>query len=454
MAGKFKKVKVLLLSAALLLSITPAQNYLAFDINENSRQQKELTEENSKLTEQIQQTEKSISEKEKYHQELQQQIADLSQKIQQSNENIKNLNFDIIQKQFLIDEKLEQVKDRIELLKARIKALYIAGDTSSLEIILQAKDFSDFLDKAQLMQSISEYDSKLINGLQADMEEISLEQKSLKENKTQVEKEKRSLEENKEKINQLSIENQQLIEELQDEKEAAENALAANKAQQEELTRALEEYNKQLAEQQAARKKTQEEAREKAKAAAIAAAKAAQAVKAAKAPETEESTEEILDEIQEFDPEEYIDQLVTPVGDEWVWPCPGHTYLTSTFDEWRGVNNHGALDIADGSVYGAPVVACYDGTVFSTCTTCTHDYGKDSSCGCGGGYGNYVMIDHGDGRISIYGHLCEVVAEPGQTVSAGQLIGYVGSTGYSTGPHLHFETRFEGVRYDPLSEYP
>ncbi len=104
-------------------------------------------------------------------------------------------------------------------------------------------------------------------------------------------------------------------------------------------------------------------------------------------------------------------------------------------------------------MYGAEVVACWYGTVFATNSSCVHDYGKFESCGCGGGYGNYVMIDHGGGKVSIYGHLSAVVAEPGQTVKPGQLIGYVGSTGYSTGPHLHFEMQQDGVRYDPLSEY-
>ena len=110
-------------------------------------------------------------------------------------------------------------------------------------------------------------------------------------------------------------------------------------------------------------------------------------------------------------------------------------------------------DIADAGIYGAKVVACSEGVVFSAWNGCVHDYGKSYSCGCGGGYGNYVMIDHGDGKISIYGHLSDVTVSTGDTVVGGQLIGYVGSTGYSTGPHLHFETQYNGVRYDPLSEY-
>ena len=76
------------------------------------------------------------------------------------------------------------------------------------------------------------------------------------------------------------------------------------------------------------------------------------------------------------------------------------------------------------------------------------------SCGCGGGYGNYIMIDHGNGYSTLYAHLSSLAVSTGQTVRKGQVIGYVGTTGHSTGPHLHFETRYMGEKYDPLLEFP
>ena len=63
------------------------------------------------------------------------------------------------------------------------------------------------------------------------------------------------------------------------------------------------------------------------------------------------------------------------------------------------------------------------------------------------------MIDHGDGKMTVYAHLSSVLVEPGQQVRRGQVIGFVGSTGRSTGPHLHFETRYFGVKYNPMTEY-
>ena len=95
------------------------------------------------------------------------------------------------------------------------------------------------------------------------------------------------------------------------------------------------------------------------------------------------------------------------------------------------------------------IVAADSGTVVATYSGCVHNWGKNGDCGCGGSYGNYVMIDHGNGKMTIYGHLSSVAVGAGSIVSKGTTIGYMGSTGHSTGPHLHFECRLNGDTYDP-----
>ena len=427
MAGK-NKIKILVSCICAVLAASMMMNCVfAFDEEENSREQERLREENSQYREEIEETDRNISEKEKYSEELQQQIAELSRNISESNNRISELNTRIKKNQAIIDEKTEQVADRLQLLRERLRAIYMAGEVSSLEIILQAKDFSDLIDKMELVKSISNYDDNLISNLQKEMDQISEEQKQLRKDKADVESEKKELESAKDLINQLSQENEQIIEELQKSKSDAEEEIKQNEDRQKELEAALEKYNREIAEKlKAQREKANNETRQEA--------------------EEERQNQSVF-----RDGEGNV--IVVESDGGYVWPCPGHTYLTSLFEEWRGSNNHGALDIADGSVYGAQVVACTSGTVFATDTDCSHDWGKFSSCGCGGGYGNYVMIDHGDGKMSIYGHLSGVTVSPGQSVVGGQLIGYVGSTGYSTGPHLHFELRYNGVRYDPMLEY-
>lgn len=118
-----------------------------------------------------------------------------------------------------------------------------------------------------------------------------------------------------------------------------------------------------------------------------------------------------------------------------MWPVPHTTNITS-YMEWRWGRMHNGIDIAGGDDYGQPFVASDGGTVIWA--------GDD-----GGGYGNYVMIDHGNGYVTVYGHASELCCSTGDYVSQGQTIGYIGSTGNSTGPHLHFEVRLNGEYMDP-----
>ena len=382
----------------------------AFNEDTYQEQQASLEEENRQLQEKLQITAEELQKKRQTVKDLQAQIADLHDRISASNKHILTLNDEITEKQKLIEEKSAEIEEVLALLRIRLRNIHTAGDTTSLEIILGAKDFADFLDKAEMVKSMSDYDTNLIHSIEDQAALIAAEQKALREKKLSVEAEKAQLEKDKKAINQLLEENTKLVESLMTDQKKLQNEQKDNEAKQEDLEKAWEAHLKRQ--------------------------------------EEEKQRQEELERLKSRNV-----MVVPRNGDKYVWPCPGFTYLTSTFDEWRGVNNHGALDIAEAGIYGAQVVACYDGIVFSTYEYCEHDWGKDTSCGCGGGYGNYVMIDHGNGKSSIYGHLSGVTVEAGQTVKAGQLIGFVGSTGFSTGAHLHFETRYNNVRYDPLTEY-
>ena len=120
-----------------------------------------------------------------------------------------------------------------------------------------------------------------------------------------------------------------------------------------------------------------------------------------------------------------------------IWPAP-HTHSITSYMEWRWGRMHNGIDIAGGGDYGQPIIASDGGTVVFS--------GND-----GGGYGNYVMIDHGNGYMTVYGHASELACSTGEYVSQGQTIAYIGSTGNSTGPHLHFEIRLNGEYMDPTN---
>ena len=118
-----------------------------------------------------------------------------------------------------------------------------------------------------------------------------------------------------------------------------------------------------------------------------------------------------------------------------IWPAGGE--ISSPYG-WRWGRLHSGIDIANDT--GAPVMAAGAGRV--------------TWAGYKGGYGNAVMIDHGSGYVTLYGHLSDSFVEKGQTVRAGQRIASVGSTGNSTGPHLHFEVIKNGEPIDPMSALP
>ena len=122
----------------------------------------------------------------------------------------------------------------------------------------------------------------------------------------------------------------------------------------------------------------------------------------------------------------------TPSAAGLIWPVQG--VLTSPYG-MRWGRMHEGIDI--GAAQGTPIYAAAGGTV--------------NYAGWEGGYGNLTLIDHGNGLATAYGHQSQLAVSSGQTVSRGQLIGYVGSTGHSTGPHVHFEVRVNGVPNDPLS---
>jgi murein DD-endopeptidase MepM/ murein hydrolase activator NlpD len=125
----------------------------------------------------------------------------------------------------------------------------------------------------------------------------------------------------------------------------------------------------------------------------------------------------------------------TPSSAGLIWPVQG--VITSPFG-MRWGRMHEGIDI--GAPTGTPIWAAAGGTVFYA--------------GWEGGYGNLTVIDHGNGLATAYGHQSRIVVATGQTVTRGQVIGYVGSTGHSTGPHLHFEVRVNGTPVDPLGYLP
>lgn len=393
-------------------------------ISDLEQQLQQLEQENEKYQKILDDTKSDIAEKEEYKSALVSKVQVLDEKIAVTREKISSLNDDIKEKQDAYDKGLSEVEDQFDALANRLRILYMSGNATDLEIIFGAKDFSDLIDKMELVKSLANSDKELISEIQTKLDELSTKKKSLEADKKDLETQQASLKSDQDEFNKLISDNDEILKNLYASNSEAQNSLESAALQSDEIEAKISQYY-------AAQK-----------AAAEHAAQASQSSSSSSSGSSSSGSSS-----------SGSSSVIVPSGSGFAWPTPGFTYLSSEWYEDREVYNHGGIDIAGAGIMGTPVVAAADGTVIASNSSCTHNWGKSYSCGCGGGYGNYVMISHAGGKMTVYGHLTSLTVSTGQTVSRGQVIGYVGSTGNSTGPHLHYECRLNGVRYNPMSEY-
>jgi len=402
-------------------------------ISDLEQQLQQLEQENEKYQKILDDTKSDIAEKEEYKSALVSKVQVLDEKIAVTREKISSLNDDIKEKQDAYDKGLSEVEDQFDALANRLRILYMSGNATDLEIIFGAKDFSDLIDKMELVKSLANSDKELISEIQTKLDELSTKKKSLEADKKDLETQQASLKSDQDEFNKLISDNDEILKNLYASNSEAQNSLESAALQSDEIEAKISQY---YAAQKAA------------------AEHAAQASQSSSGSSSSSSSSSSSGSSSSGSSSSGSSSVIVPSGSGFAWPTPGFVSRSSEWFEDREVYNHGGIDIAGAGIMGTPVVAAADGTVVATNSSCTHSWGKSYSCGCGGGYGNYVMISHAGGKMTVYGHLTSLTVSSGQSVSRGQVIGYVGSTGNSTGPHLHYECRLNGVRYNPMSEYP
>lgn len=442
---KSKRILSVLLSISMIsvpfVSVIPVS--AEESVSSLKQQLEELEQQNQEYQDILNQTQKDINEKEEYSEALVGKIAVLNDKIGVTHQSIDELNDDIKNKQNEIDKGNENIEAQIQTLRERIRTIYMAGNATDLEIIFGAKDFSDFIDKMQLVKTLSNYDKKLIAEINGKLEIINEQKQQLEDDKTELETQETSLQNDIDDLNVLIEENDEILRNLYSSNADAQSVLENLELESKEIDNQIKAYY--AAQEEAAAKAAEE-------------AKKLQSNSSSAQTENSNKSDENSSLNENNSSGESSNNGNTSSGGEisssgYTWPVPGFYYLSSEWNEDRYTYNHGAIDIAGGGIMGATVVAADGGTVAYTYSGCGHNWGKNGSCGCGGGYGNYVMIDHGNGKITIYAHLTSVSVSTGQYVSKGQTVGTVGSTGNSTGPHLHFECRLNGVKYNPMLEF-
>lgn len=342
---------------------------------------------------------------------IESQIDEVETTISNLEKEIKKLNSDIDSTDTKIKKAEKNVKKSYNNLSARLRSAYISGNDSKLKILLGADSIATFLRRLEMMKLISENDAKLINDFKAEAQVLKLSKDSLKE-RTELLAEKKET---------IKAENQSLYtkrNELNASKSALNSTSRSLESQYAEIQQTIASLDKNSAYYQNLILKQQQEKEEN--------ARAIDAYIAAHASTGNGGSGD-----------------VTVGTSKFIFPIRhSGTYISSGFG-WRTLygqaNNHGGIDITGGGIYGSPVYASRSGTVILA------EYYSNT------GYGHYVILDHGDGYTTVYGHCSEVLVRNGQHVNQGDVIAKVGSTGNSTGPHLHFEIRYNNVKQNPLN---
>ena len=407
-----------------MMIIGGAATTTAATISELEARQAELESKQAEYQAKLNKSNSAVAEKQEEVDALVGQVESVTAEIQVCYQKISIYDQNIAEKQKAIDEANSEIDNSMNTLRQRIKTIYISGDVSALEIVMGAKDFTDFLDKLQLVQYVSDHDAELINGIRKKLNTISEEKKALEADKASLEEEHTTLTNKQDELTKLLDENKETLASLQSEANDAQMQLSISEEELSKLKPELQALVRQAQQQEAA------------------------AQQAAAAPSS--SSDDDSDNGGGssggggYSAPSHID-----AGDGWTWPIPGCYTITGGFGEGRSYESHGGTDIA--ASIGTPIYAANSGTVIDTSNDCSHSSAGVGACNHGGGYGNHVWIQHDNGYQTIYGHMINTAVSTGEYVSKGQLIGYSGSTGWSTGPHLHFELRINGVRSNPMA---
>lgn len=326
---------------------------------------------------------------ETYVTQLDASLDDVQTKIDDLNAKIEAKEAEIKVTTKALAEAKETEKEQYESMKSRIKFMYEKGDTFFLEMLFSSKSFGEFLNKNEYIDKLSEYDSKMLEEYKATRDEIAACEEELKDEQDALKTAKEDVESEEAALSTLI-----------DAKEAQIDSFETDIGTKEEQIKA---YQDELASQTATIKELE---------ATVA------AEKAKLAEENGETTS--------YD------------GGMFAWPAPSYTRISSDYGNrihpTLGVEIfHNGVDMA--APGGSPILAAYDGTVVSASYS--------------GTMGNYIMLDHGDNLYTIYMHASALYVSAGETVAKGQQIAAVGTTGRSTGNHLHFSVRLNGSYVSP-----
>ena len=371
-----------------------------------------LREEQAKLKEQSDALQAQINENQQQTQTLVSRKADIDQQMEVSRQTIENLNAQIQQYSLLIAQKQDELDASVaeeqalqQQYKTRLRAMEETGSVSYWSILFKASSFSDLLDRVDMIREIAKSDQLMLEKLAAASEEIESERAELETQLTGLETARQELAEQQSALEAQRAESDMLILQMTAEFAALSDEYDAAEAAKDELLEQIKktetEYFNALSAEEAAR------------------LAALNAQNNNKVPATASGASS---ESGFLYPLPYAVEITSPFGMR-------HNPVTGQY------SSHSGVDFGAGQ--GTSIYACKSGTV--------------TVAGYAEAWGYYVTINHGDGYSTLYAHMTNYTVSTGDYVAQGDVIGYVGSTGWSTGPHLHLSVLYNGAYVNPMN---
>lgn len=380
----------------------------------------------------------SIEEMVEQKNNIDQQIGLLYTEIENINSQIRSYTELIAANQEELDAAEQKLSELNEKNKERIQAMEEEGDISYWSVLFKAKSFTDLIDRLNMMEEIHRADQRRMSELSDAAAAVAAAREALATEKAALEESRVALKESQAVLDEKRAEADELLAELNADKRALDQMEADYEAEEAELSAQIAaaevEYTKALKAEEEARRKAEEERKRK--------------------EEEEKKKQEEANKKPSGGSSNSGSSGGSTGGDSgsssgggsgssskesWGKPC-SWVKLTSPYGyrihpTTGQYKFHNGVDLANSQ--GTPIRATRSGKV----TVATY----------GGTYGYYVTINHGDGYSSLYAHMTHYIVSKGETVSKGQVIGYMGSTGRSTGPHLHFSIFYNGSSVNPMN---
>ena len=335
------------------------------------------------------------------------QLGNLDSQIKTKQAEITEKENQIKQKETEIADTQTEIDENLVLFAEKIRALYISGNDDFINVLMGSGDFFSMMLNYKFTENITEQNVQFMTDLKENIENLENDKQVLEGEKQVLEEQRQALEEDLEKYESL---------------------VSKEREQAAQYQKDLNKYGSLVDDAEYAKAQSQNK---------------------------KKATQKQIEEMEAL-----ITQLIEEKsrkdtefeGGEWGWPMPGYYTITSPFGrrDFAPNPNHKGNDIAGRNaqgeaINGKTIVSANDGVVILV-----------NQYGYGGGYGTYVTVDHGGGYTTFYAHMQtgSAVVSEGQRVKRGDALGRVGSTGLSTGPHLHFEIRKNNVPTEPISYYP